>query len=150
MIREAILCVNSIVELTNGTYKSPKGADLDSSLPEIILEPTNNSNFPESKMKPPLIPPIQLKPDIENIKPNARARKNSQSKARTKSTGRPKVLKNDNILQLNSSSQLQRSQSVRNQKKNNKGELPIHLAVMKVSNNLMNKQIWQVIEKRCF
>ena len=135
MIREAILSVNTILELTNGTYKPPEKypAKADTSLPELMIEespttPKNKADASELKMKPPLIPPLKL----ETPKPKAKVQRNNSAKSRTKSIGRPKAIKNDNSTQL-TPSQLGRSQSVRHQKKNNKGELPIHLAVMKVS-----------------
>ncbi len=78
-----------------------------------------------------------MKPPREKVTKEPKSFK-TQSKTRTKSVGRKPVkhyLESVCSSQSSTSEMSQlpgRSQSVRKQKKNNKGELPIHLAVMNV------------------
>jgi len=139
MIKEAILYVNNILEITED--KNEQDDCEPSSLPDIKLFDEENYHRPIQKVSNPSTSSDRdtfLKPITNKCQP-------SQSKPRTKSTGR-RAVKKDIPIDVETASQRPRSQSVRNKltKRNDKGEQPIHLAVMNGDlielNRLLNEE----------
>jgi ankyrin repeat protein len=162
MIKEAILYINTIVELTKDDNEaeaqtSAKAAalDLDSSLPDIDLDATSaveekeNQNFnSKEKEKEPLNNKadflVPILPDILETQ-TATTRKSRRS-APTQSTSSiaastqrqrknsKKQVDDEDVIKIDTQSQTatqkSRAQSNKRSRKNNKGETPLHLAVM--------------------
>lgn len=155
MVREAIIYVNNIINLTNGTYESPEKNELpilDLSFEKKEVKPLAKS--PVRNLLPPMPPPSvtitkDTKPNLKTSKAKVTKSMTTQPKTRTKTTGHKLPIKQDELnvsTNLSQSSQSsmssqfpKRSQSVKKPKKNNKGELPIHLAVMKVNSHMIYK-----------
>ena len=129
MIKEAILYVNNILEITEDMNVEDDSEP--STLPDIKLFDEENYHRPIQKVS---IPSTSSGRNTF-LKPITNKCQASQSKPRTKSIGRRVVKKDVPIDVETASSQRPRSQSVRNKltKRNDKGEQPIHLAVMNVS-----------------
>lgn len=161
MIRETLISINSIIDISSGTYVSPQKDDPPSSLPDLdiscvttkpdcppeIFHKTKTTTALKTLPPPMPPPPVIMTSTFNNeepsviTKPRGRQKQNKQSqpKTRTKSTTNAKVLKDEDNLRgptqgTTQGSQLRRTQSVKKPtKKNNAGEQPIHLAVMNVS-----------------
>ncbi len=146
IIKEAILYVTNIIDLINENEiveEKPNDRSESSSLPDInilfdeneIDEASKQQSNCEEKEKLVVLPPKISKENIF-IKPTCNVPKSTSVKTRTKSTSRSKAIKIENQVEEAEASQRPRSQSVKkNSKKNDKGEQPLHLAVMDVMNN---------------
>jgi hypothetical protein len=160
MFKEAILYVNTIIELTQiqssikiNKENNEKIDELDSSLPSIDLATDNLIVTPEKEAfeQNSLNEKIQFTKRVENIflvpmsnietddasvikkSRLTRERKNQKEGTILRTQRNKSVPVNLDNNELSQSVHLMRTQSVKRSKKNDKGETALHLAVMNVS-----------------
>ena len=163
MIKEAILYINTIVELTKDdneaeaqTSAKSVALDLDSSLPDIDLDATSaveekenqNVNNKKKEKEPlnnksdflvPVLPDILETQNPATTRKSRRSAPSQSTSSIAASTQRQrknskKQVDDEDVIKIDTQSQTatqkSRAQSNKRSRKNNKGETPLHLAVM--------------------
>ncbi|CAF0952331.1 unnamed protein product, partial [Brachionus calyciflorus] len=140
MIKEAILYVNQIIQMTTPGYKFESESDCSSSLPDIDLNlvqiSLKNNKKPLQEIQEVEI--FALPQPIDDIPTQTRSRSRKSSTKQTQSSQKPtrsqstRARKSAQIeTEIAEESQRPRTQSAnRRVRKNDKGETALHLAVM--------------------